>query len=208
MAVDKMVDSGVLNGALGEIADAIRAKAGISGTLAFPDPNDFADAIDEYLIRPTGTKSITQNGTNIDVAQYSKVDVNVSGGGGGGQKKTGTFTGTGAISVTIPCDFEPDVVYVFGNLSEDVTLIGMKYCVVIRDCIVITGYDNSTSNSNATYSSQGSISGLNSNHSVNYVTYATYNSGTKAVTISNHNNAARVYYNSNVEYTYLLAKYT
>lgn len=82
MAVDKMVDSGVLNGALEEIADAIRAKAGISGTLTFPDPNDFADAIDEYLIRPTGTKSITENGTNIDVANYAKVDVNVSGGGG------------------------------------------------------------------------------------------------------------------------------
>lgn len=82
MAVDKMVDSGVLNGALEEIADAIRAKTGISGTLAFPDPNDFADAIDEYLIRPTGTKSITENGTNIDVANYAAVDVNVSGGGG------------------------------------------------------------------------------------------------------------------------------
>ena len=32
-------------------------------------------------IRPQGTKSITQNGTGIDVAEYASVDVSVSGGG-------------------------------------------------------------------------------------------------------------------------------
>jgi hypothetical protein len=32
----------------------------------------------------SGTKSITENGTGIDVANYAAVDVNVSGGGGGG----------------------------------------------------------------------------------------------------------------------------
>ena len=33
---------------------------------------------EEYtLITPTGTKSITENGTDIDVSQYAKVDVNV-----------------------------------------------------------------------------------------------------------------------------------
>ena len=33
---------------------------------------------EEYkLLEPTGTKSITENGTNIDVAQYAKVDVAV-----------------------------------------------------------------------------------------------------------------------------------
>lgn len=36
----------------------------------------------QYII-PTGTKSITANGTGIDVTQYASVDVNVSGGGGG-----------------------------------------------------------------------------------------------------------------------------
>ena len=33
-------------------------------------------------LRPQGTKSITQNGTGIDVAEYATVDVSVSGGGG------------------------------------------------------------------------------------------------------------------------------
>lgn len=82
MAVDKLVDSGVLDAALEDIADVIRNKTGISGTFDFPSPNDLADAIDFYLMMPTGTKSITENGTGIDVASYSKVDVNVSGGGG------------------------------------------------------------------------------------------------------------------------------
>lgn len=35
----------------------------------------------KYLI-PSGTKSITENGTGIDVKRYASVDVNVSGGGG------------------------------------------------------------------------------------------------------------------------------
>lgn len=82
MAVDKLVDSALLDAALGDIADVIRSKTGISGSFDFPSPNEIADVIDLYLLMPTGTKSITQNGTNIDVAQYSKVDVNVSGGGG------------------------------------------------------------------------------------------------------------------------------
>ena len=38
----------------------------------------------QYII-PSGTKTITENGTGIDVASYASVDVNVSGGGGGGE---------------------------------------------------------------------------------------------------------------------------
>lgn len=63
------------------VADAIRAKVGVQGALMYPD--DYIDFIDE-LVKPTGTKTITENGTGIDVASYSKVDVNVSGGGGDG----------------------------------------------------------------------------------------------------------------------------
>ena len=35
---------------------------------------------EEYkLLEPTGTKTITANGTGIDVAEYAEVDVNVAG---------------------------------------------------------------------------------------------------------------------------------
>lgn len=37
---------------------------------------------DLTYVRPQGTKSITENGTGIDVTNYASVDVNVSGGGG------------------------------------------------------------------------------------------------------------------------------
>lgn len=44
----------------------------------------------EYII-PTGNKTLTENGTNIDIAQYASVTVNVPSSGGGGtlQEKTG-----------------------------------------------------------------------------------------------------------------------
>ena len=46
--------------------------------------------------RPQGTKSISQNGTGIDVAEYATVDVNVPGGGGSPtlQTKTKNYTPT------------------------------------------------------------------------------------------------------------------
>lgn len=46
-------------------------------------------------IRPQGTKSITQNGTGIDVSEYAAVNVNVSGGGSPTlQTKTKNYTPT------------------------------------------------------------------------------------------------------------------
>lgn len=42
----------------------------------------YVDAIPSEYIIPTGSKDITANADNIDVTQYSTVNVNVSGGGG------------------------------------------------------------------------------------------------------------------------------
>ena len=66
---------------LEDIADAIRAKLGVATEYK---PGQMATAIGTIPtgITPTGTISITQNGT-VDVTNYASASVNVSGGGGG-----------------------------------------------------------------------------------------------------------------------------
>lgn len=61
------------------VADAIRAKGGTSAALEYPD--GFVSAIGAIStgITPTGTISITENGT-YDVTDYASAEVNVSGG--------------------------------------------------------------------------------------------------------------------------------
>lgn len=65
---------------LSDIADAIRAKLGVQTTYK---PGQMAAAIGSIPtgITPTGTISITENGS-VDVTQYATANVNVSGGGG------------------------------------------------------------------------------------------------------------------------------
>lgn len=65
----------------------IKAKGTGNGTLTY--------------IRPTGTKSITENGAGIDVAAYSLVDVSVQGGDGGTyQAKTNISPTTSSQTIT------------------------------------------------------------------------------------------------------------
>lgn len=78
MAYDKFVDSTALDANLTTVANAIRTKGGTSAQLHFPDEYVSAiNAIETGGITPTGTVSITSNGTGIDVSQYASADVNV-----------------------------------------------------------------------------------------------------------------------------------
>lgn len=62
---------------LTSIADAIRRKNGVQNRYTPSEMSAAIDAIPVSGIVPTGTISITENGTNIDVASYSTANVDV-----------------------------------------------------------------------------------------------------------------------------------
>lgn len=86
---------------LTDVADAIRIKGEISGTLEFPDGFISAiQAIPTGGITPSGTIQITQNGV-VDVTNYASADVNVSGGGSSWTKVAETTITTSATSTSV-----------------------------------------------------------------------------------------------------------
>ena len=74
------------------------------------------------LITPTGTKTITENGENIDVTQYAKANVNVP------NPSTGKLdiTGTAEVDVTNYASAQVvDANLIAGNIKKDVTILGV-----------------------------------------------------------------------------------
>ncbi len=77
----------------------------------------------EYtLITPTGTKSISENGSDIDVTAYAKANVNVP------NPSTGKveITDTSEVNVTNYATAQVvDANLVAGNIKKDVTILGV-----------------------------------------------------------------------------------
>ncbi len=74
------------------------------------------------LITPTGTKSITENGEDIDVTAYASANVNVP------NPSTGKveITGTAEVDVTEYASAQVvDANLVAGNIKKDVTILGV-----------------------------------------------------------------------------------
>ena len=74
------------------------------------------------LITPTGTKTITANGENIDVTEYAKATVNVP------NPSTGkvNITGTAEVDVTAYATAQVvDANLVAENIKKDVTILGV-----------------------------------------------------------------------------------
>lgn len=99
---------------------AAGAVASVDDALA----TDFiADGLAEAytLITPTGTKNITANGTDIDVATYAKANVAVP-------EPTGNIEITSTASVDVAAYATAQVVdanLIAGNIKKDVTILGV-----------------------------------------------------------------------------------
>ena len=122
------------------------------------------NAIPSQYIVPTGNKAITENGNNIDVAQYSTVSVNVS----GGSVNIGTVTTTNSsnqntsISFTLPSGRTPKAF--FCRLTSQIARNSSSryyYCYDMR----WDGSSNGGVAGNTFYMSSGTLTNVTSGYS-------------------------------------------
>ena len=155
----------------------------------------------QYIV-PTGTKSITANGTNIDVTSYAAVDVAVPTGGVTVKTASGTFTGNGTREVSFTCSFEPDLVYWYTD-TQGATYTGSIAGLIARGLMASSQYaNNSTSKSQNV---QTPITGMNDNGS-SYNYKATYANNT--VTLYCFTSNVRTLFKNNQVYSWQCIKYT
>lgn len=126
-----------------------------------------------------------------------------NGGGTSVKTKTGTVTGGGTTTVTIPCDFEPDLIYIHGDMSGSNSYRGVVSITIVKDTVVYMTNDSSTSNTNenGAYHAHG-ISGYGSTSNV----HATYSN--KTLTLDTVSNTTAYRFRSGQVYDYKLIKWT
>lgn len=123
----------------------------------------------------------------------------------GGATVTGSFIGSGTIEETISCDFEPDLIYIYGDLSGSIDLRGVVSIIIIKDTMALQTSDTSSSSvvENGQYLSHN-ITGYNESET-SYL-HATYSNGT--LTVSTGTNTTANKFNSSITYSYKLIKWS
>lgn len=127
-----------------------------------------------------------------------------SGGGSSAQTATGTVSGSGSNILQIPCDFAPDLIYVYGDMSGSASLRGCVSFTIIKDTYLEMTVDGSSSSADEfIYWNDHSITGYSSDTSM---PYGEYTNGNVLLDVVENSSATR--FNSGVTYTYKFIKWT
>lgn len=127
-----------------------------------------------------------------------------NGGGSSVQVETGTVSGSGNNVLQIPCDFAPDLIYVYGDMSGSASLRGCVSFTIIKDTYLEITVDGSSSSTDEfIYWNDHSITGYSSDASM---PYGEYTNGNVLLDVVENSSATR--FNSGVTYTYKFVKWT
>ena len=186
------------------VSDVSHIRSGYVGHL-----NDGTSATGSYSgTSPTLTiKSITTNGTydaeDDNADGYSSVTVNVPSGGSSAQIATGSVTGDGTTTLAIPCNFEPDLIYVYGDMSDSANNRGVVSITILKDTFAYMSNDSSASNTDEYFNAcTHGLSGYGD--PTNW--YAAYSNG--VLTINTLDNTSARRFRSGQTYNYKLVKWT
>lgn len=143
--------------------------------------------------------------TYVDLPKSGGGTARFSEGGGGSsvQTKTGSVTGDGTITLSIPCDFAPDLIYVYGDMSASANNRGVVSITILKDTFAYMSNDSSTSstNENFIYGEHGT-SGYGDSSQIT----VTHSNGTLTLNTVTNSSARR--FRSGQTYNYRLIKWT
>ena len=148
--------------------------------------------------------SVPQGANSDDLADLIAAITSGGGGGSSVQIATGTVSGSGTNTLQIPCDFAPDLIYVYGDMTGDASLKGCVSFTIIKDTYLETTVDGSSSNTDEyIWWNNHNITGYGTDTSM---PYGTYSNG--VVTLNMVENSSALRFNSAVTYTYKFVKWT
>lgn len=167
--------------------------------------------IDGSVIIDLSTDTVTSSahimapyiGHLADGTQVTGTGTGSGGGGSSAQTKTGSVTGDGTITLSISCDFAPDFIYVYGDMSATASNRGVVSITILKDTFAYMSNDSSTSNTNETfiYGEHGA-SGYGDSSQIS----VTYSNG--MLTIDTVSNTSARRFRSGQTYNYTLIKWT
>lgn len=153
----------------------------------------------------TAVASDVASGKYFYTANGTKTAGTATGGGSSsGQSVSGTVTGTGTTTIQIPCSFAPDVIYIYGDMSSDVSNRGVISISIIKDEVIYASLDSSTTSAEEYLLVYHNITGYN--ESDTSTVHAVYANG--VLTIDTVQNTAYTIFKSGQIYTYELSAYS